>query len=128
MHYYTVDLLVPKVLSLKGVNLPLLFYLSCNGLSKSMNVSLVMVIVLSKFCSVYKSMDTESNSETRGAFEFQHGVVQATFSFKAQAYLSCFACFLKWGINQVYYGIDEMQNQVQAVLASILFYHFGIIS
>lgn len=62
-----------------------------------MDVSLVMVSVLSKFCSVYKLMDTESNSETRGAFEFQQGVVQATFSFKAQAYLSCFACFLKWG-------------------------------
>lgn len=62
-----------------------------------MDVLLVMVSVLSQFCSIYKSMDTESNSETRGAFEFQQGVVQATFSFKAQAYLSCFACFLKWG-------------------------------
>lgn len=88
MHYYTVDLLVPKVHSFKGVNLPNCFTQAVMGSAR-----LVMVSVLSKFCSVYKLMDTESNSETRGAFEFQQGVVQATFSFKAQAYLSCFACF-----------------------------------
>lgn len=53
-----------------------------------MDVSLVMVSVLSKFCNVHKLMDTESNSETRGAFDFQQGVVQATFSFKALTSLS----------------------------------------
>lgn len=90
-----------------------------------MDVSLVMVSVLSQFCSIYKSMDTESNSETRGAFEFQQGVVQATFSSKLKL-ISVVSLAFKSGVNQVYFGTDEVQSQVQAVLASILFYHFGI--
>lgn len=42
--------------------------------------------------------------------------------------ISVVSLAFKRGVNQVYFGIDEMQNQVQAVLASILFYHFGMIS
>lgn len=41
--------------------------------------------------------------------------------------ISVVSLAFKSGVNQVYFGIDEMQNQVQAVLASILFYHFGMI-
>lgn len=62
--------MVFEVYLFKGVNLFLLFYLSCNGFSKLMDVLFVMVSVLSKFCSVYKLMDIELNSEIRGVFEF----------------------------------------------------------
>lgn len=42
--------------------------------------------------------------------------------------ISIVSLAFKSGVNQVYFGTDEVQSQVQAVLASILFYHFGIIS
>lgn len=40
--------------------------------------------------------------------------------------ISVVSLAFKSGVNQVYFGTDEVQSQVQAVLASILFYHFGI--
>lgn len=42
--------------------------------------------------------------------------------------ISIVSLAFKSGVNQVYFGTDEVHSQVQAVLASILFYHFGIIS
>lgn len=42
--------------------------------------------------------------------------------------ISVVSLAFKSGVNQVYFGTDEVQSQVQAVLASILFYHFGILS
>lgn len=92
-----------------------------------MDVSLVMVSVLSKFCSVYKSMDTESNSETSGAFEFHKEWYKLPLVSKLKL-ISVVSLAFKSGVNQVYFGTDEVHSQVQAVLASILFYHFGILS
>lgn len=42
--------------------------------------------------------------------------------------ISVVSLAFKSGVNQVCFGTDEVQSQVQAVLASILFYHFGILS
>lgn len=92
-----------------------------------MDVSLVMVSVLSQFCTIYKSMDTESNSETRGAFEFHKEWYKLPLVSKLKL-ISVVSLAFKSGVNQVYFGTDEVQSQVQAVLASILFYHFGILS